>query len=156
MRHIALTLALLFLTTPSAAQCDRETDKFTGESSLTCDGRTADVRKQPIHRLYRARVIAYKTGGEFGFVLSAGADSWNWLRVEEAHALVDSSRHTYPVVADNQEVTSTVVVEQLIFTVSEEQARDVASASSVRIKVGNAVLDITPITDDFETILQMQ
>lgn len=81
------------------------------------------------------------------FVITSISDSWNFLSVDKAYMLIDGERFTLSTIQLDREVDGGSVTEQTAVVVSGDVMRVMKSASTIRMKIGQAVLNIpsTPV-----------
>lgn len=152
-RTTTLIAVLIFLPALAVAQCESETDEFTGQVTVACENREVPVESQPGERIYGAYATAAKSEGKYAVLLTTSSDSWNFLSTDKAHALIDGDRFEFRAGAGDREIESGGVVEQKVILLSESEVRTVAEAERFRLKLGQAVFDLSSITDDFATII---
>lgn len=157
MRSFALTLSVfLLIIVPAHSQCTREVDEFTGNETISCPRAEVPVEEQPRNNLYGAWATVVRSEGKTGIIVSTLSDSWNFLSTGKAHALIDGTRHELALASGERAVESGSVIEQNVIVLPSGKAKAAADASSFRVKIGQAVLDLSPITSDIESILEMK
>lgn len=154
LRPITLIAALLLIPMLAFGQnCTSETDEFTGETDISCDNVEVTVNEQPLETIYGAWVMAVQAEGQNAMVLTVRAESWNFIDADQAYAIIDGERYQFRVVNGEREVDDGDVIEQKIIPLGGKDAQAIANAQKFRLKVGQAVFDASPVSSNFEMIL---
>lgn len=125
-------------STPSP--CTQETDAFTEQTATRCEALSPEIEEQPGETIYRARTVVSQVDGQVFLLLYTVSESWNFLDVDTAYALIDGENYTFRFVDVDREVDSGQVTEQNAMIVDAPVLDALRSASKVRLKVGQAVL----------------
>ncbi len=120
--------------------CTRETDEFKQQTVTRCEPLAVEVEEQPAETMYRVRVLLGRLDGDAYLLVSTVSDSWNFLRVDTAYALIDGENHEFPLMEVDREVDGRQVAEQNALMLTPEALDALASAGEVRVKMGQAVL----------------
>lgn len=126
--------------TDPEAPCTRETDEFKQQTVTRCEPLSAEVEEQPAETLYRVRVVLGRLDDAPYLLLSTVSDSWNFLDVETAYALIDDKRHEFRLSRVDQDVDGGQVSEQNAIMLDADALETLAEAREVRMKAGQAVL----------------
>lgn len=148
-RRVPIFAFTLFILAPSLAQaqdqavsspCARETDEFKEQTTTRCEPLSVEIEDQPGETIYRARLIVSEVDGQPFLVLYTASDSWNFLDVDTAYALIDGENYRFRFLDVDREVDSGEVMEQNAMVVEAPAFEALGSASTIRLKIGQAVL----------------
>jgi len=154
MRTLLLLTILILASAPftnaqdvsdlTKGECLTKTDEFTGKTSSVCFiGDDIEIEDQPSEPImYMSLYLSSEA-----FVITSISDSWNFLSVDKAYMLIDGERFTLSTIQLDREVDGGSVTEQTAVVVSGDVMRVMKSASTIRMKIGQAVLNIpsTPV-----------
>lgn len=151
-----LLIALSFVVIiPAAGQtCETETDEFTGDTTITCDNEEVTVEDQPGEPISLAAVATIFSEESENTVISVvtRSDSWNFLSIDESHALIDGERYTFKTTRAGGDTQRGSIKEQIVLVITPTEYRAIANASSFRLKAETAVFDLTPAIAQFQRI----
>lgn len=145
MITVILTLFLALVGSPAAGQsCDVETDEFSGEKEISCDYVDIAVEDQPAERLTSSRAMFVSIDGETVLIVYSKSDSWNFLDVDSAYALIDNNRAEWSLKRIETQTTDYGSVEELHgMVVTRSELRRIANSQTFRMRVGGAVYDLS-------------
>jgi hypothetical protein len=123
-----------------APPCTRETDEFKQQTVTRCEPLSAEIEEQPAETIYRVRVVLGRLDEDAYLLVSTVSDSWNFLRVDTAYALIDGENHEFRFMRVDREVEGGQVAEQNALMLDAEALGALAAAAEVRVKLGQAVL----------------
>lgn len=124
----------------TASPCVQETDEFKQQTVTRCDPLSVEIEQEPDESLYRTRVLLSEIDGQAFLLVYTVSESWNFLDVDTAYALIDGDSYEFPFADVEREVESGRVTEQNAVMLDDDVLDALASATEVRVKVGSGVL----------------
>jgi hypothetical protein len=156
MRTILLAALLMCLPAIAFAQtCTTKTDEFTGGTTVICKADDAAVEEHPDEFIERNNVIYASADGTLFMAISTLSESWNFLHTEKAYALVDGERVVFDANRNGGEVRDDgKVTEQMFMLLSRRELQQIARGDTVRMKMGQAVFDLSSTVPYAQALLQ--
>jgi hypothetical protein len=155
MRTITLFVLLFLIPTLVFAQeCERETDEFTGNTTIYCLEKDFEIEQQPDETIL-FRSLAYMCGEKsMIFSLTTRSESWNFLDTDTGYALIDGERVQFEGYKTNPKVDGGEFVEQYNFSIDQNDLRQIAGAKTFRFKFGKAVFNLSSTIDEARALLE--
>ena len=146
-----ILLIILFLPAQTAAQDFRrnETDEFTGRRYVQTPFVSVTLEEEGHDPLYTKAASIANTNGKWIFTLFTMSDSWVFAQSKMAYFLVDGNRHQFKIPYHTDDVGDDGLVSENVFIgLDVPFVNEVARASTIRMKIGQYVFDITAAVDD--------
>jgi hypothetical protein len=86
--------------------------------------------------------------GDWALIFTSGSESWAFLDDDTAYFLIDGKRQEAMFARGDREVDGGDVTEQNIVVLDKSFRAQLKNAETVRVKIGQHVLDITEAVDE--------
>jgi hypothetical protein len=138
-----------------AQTCTTKTDEFTGDTTVICKADDVTIEEHPDEFIDRNNVIYGSADGTLFVAISTLSESWNFLNTEKAYALVDGGRVVFDANRNGGEVRDDgKVFEQMFMVLSRKELQQIARADTVRMKMGQAIFDLSSTVPYAQALLQ--
>jgi hypothetical protein len=142
---VMLTLAVTDVTAQDFAR--NKVDEFTGERTVQTPFVDIEVEEEGSESILLKEACALNMDGQWILIINTASKSWAYIGSDTAYFLVDGERDILEFVHDGETIDGGVV-EHAVIPITESFANRIEGASSVRVKIGSYVFDITKAVDD--------
>jgi len=130
-------------TKPSDLPCKTETDEFTQRKIIRCETVNIQVESQPRRDLFYHRAGIREVDEQPLILFVTGSDSWNFLSVDRAYAIIDGKNYDFELMNVSSETTDTgSVSEQNAILLTTDHLQRISDAKKFRVKIGHAIFRI--------------
>jgi hypothetical protein len=137
-------------------RCVKKADEFTGNEGVRCPPRELTIDEQPGEHLYRAYARIAGVEGTPALLIQSASKSINFLEVQRVYALLDGDRYTFSVSPFDTNFEDRRVIEGKLARLTRNQLESLASADTIRFRMGNAVFRVTADSLSYDAAYLLQ